>query len=40
MTDFGQGFYLTDHKEFSCRWAKRRKDTSTVINTYELHLMC
>lgn len=27
--DFGQGFYLSDDKEFSKRWAGQRKDLST-----------
>ena len=34
--DFGQGFYLTPDRPFSERWAKERRDSSTVINTYEL----
>ncbi len=34
--DFGQGFYLTPDQDFSCRWAKERKDRVAVINTYEL----
>ncbi len=36
--DFGRGFYLSDNKEFSIRWAKKRKDLTTYINTYELDL--
>lgn len=36
--DFGQGFYLTDDKEFSYRWAKEKKDADTILNTYELDL--
>ena len=35
--DFGQGFYLSDDKEFSIRWAKKRRDLITYINTYELN---
>ncbi|MCR5451703.1 MAG: DUF3990 domain-containing protein [Lachnospiraceae bacterium] len=34
--DFGQGFYLTDDEEFSCRWAKERRGKTPVINTYEM----
>lgn len=34
--DFGQGFYTTPDRSFSERWAKERKGSSTVINTYEL----
>ena len=34
--DFGQGFYLTDDKEFSYRWAKERKGVDTIINEYDL----
>lgn len=34
--DFGQGFYLTDDKEFSYRWAKERSGSDTIINEYEL----
>lgn len=36
--DFGQGFYLSRDIEFSKRWAKERKGTSTHINKYELLL--
>jgi len=34
--DFGKGFYLSDNKEFSIRWAKQRKGLTTYINIYEL----
>ncbi len=34
--DFGQGFYLSDDEEFSCRWAKGTKDNPPLINIYEL----
>lgn len=34
--DFGQGFYLSDDEEFSKRWAKIRKGSDTILNTYEL----
>ena len=34
--DFGQGFYLTDDKEFSYRWAKERSGADTIINEYDL----
>lgn len=34
--DFGQGFYLTDDKEFSYRWAKEKEGADTILNTYEL----
>ena len=27
--DFGQGFYLTDDKEFSNRWAKEKSGSDT-----------
>lgn len=30
--DFGQGFYLTPDREFTCRWAGR----NAVVNEYEL----
>ena len=36
--DFGQGFYLTDDREFALRWAKERKGEETIVNTYELEL--
>ena len=36
--DFGKGFYLSDNKEFSIRWAKKRKGLTTYINTYELDM--
>ena len=29
--DFGQGFYLTPDKEFTCRWARE----NAVVNEYE-----
>jgi len=35
--DFGQGFYFSDSKDFSMRWAKQRKGFDTVLNTYELN---
>lgn len=34
--DFGQGFYLSDDKEFSKRWARERKGLRTYLNIYEL----
>lgn len=34
--DFGQGFYLSDNEEFSKRWARERKGSSTYLNHYEL----
>lgn len=34
--DFGQGFYLTDDKEFSYRWAKEKSGSDTILNEYEL----
>lgn len=34
--DFGQGFYLSDNEEFSKRWAKERKGSETILNSYEL----
>ena len=36
--DFGQGFYLSDNEEFSKRWARIRKGTTTYLNRYELDL--
>ena len=36
--DFGQGFYLTEDREFALRWARERKGEQTVLNTYELDL--
>lgn len=36
--DFGQGFYLSDDKEFSLRWAKERKGLTAYLNTYELNV--
>lgn len=36
--DFGQGFYLTDDKEFSYRWAKEKSGADTILNEYELKL--
>ena len=34
--DFSQGFYLSDNRDFSVRWARERKGKSTFINEYEL----
>ncbi len=34
--DLGQGFYTTKDREFALRWARLRKDTDTILNTYEL----
>ncbi|MBR2578281.1 MAG: DUF3990 domain-containing protein, partial [Erysipelotrichaceae bacterium] len=34
--DFGKGFYLSDDREFSKRWARQRKDMTTRLNSYEL----
>ena len=36
--DFGQGFYLSDNKEFAKRWARQRKGLTTYLNIYELDL--
>lgn len=33
--DFGQGFYLSDNKEFCKRWARERKGLTTYLNRYE-----
>ena len=30
--DFGQGFYLSPDREFTCRWARE----NAVVNEYEL----
>lgn len=35
--DFGQGFYTTDDREFAFRWAKERKGSRIVMNTYEFN---
>ena len=34
--DFGQGFYLSPSDEFAGRWAKERRDSRIIVNTYEL----
>lgn len=34
--DFGWGFYLSDNRDFSVRWAKQRKEKTTRINEYML----
>ena len=34
--DFGQGFYLSDNREFSRRWARTRRGQDTWLNTYSL----
>lgn len=34
--DFGQGFYLSDDREFSRRWARERRGQATYVNAYEL----
>jgi len=34
--DFGQGFYTTPDRDFAWRWARDRKDSSTIMNVYEL----
>ena len=34
--DFGQGFYLSADREFSRRWAKKRRGMQTFWNGYEL----
>ena len=36
--DFGQGFYLTSDRDFAERWARERKGSETVLNSYELRL--
>ncbi len=36
--DFAQGFYLSDNKEFSLKWSKFLKDSTTYLNKYELEL--
>ncbi len=36
--DFGQGFYLTDDKEFSYRWAQEKSSSNTILNEYELDI--
>lgn len=36
--DFGQGFYLTDNRDFSMRWARERKGKKTLLNIYELDI--
>jgi len=34
--DFGQGFYTSSDKDFSEKWAKKRKTETTIFNAYEL----
>ncbi len=34
--DFGRGFYLSENKEFSRRWARERKGLTTYLNTYNV----
>ncbi len=34
--DFGQGFYLSPDGEFSRRWAREKRGSSTYVNAYEL----
>ena len=34
--DFGQGFYTSADKDFSEKWAKKRKTETTIFNEYEL----
>ena len=34
--DFGQGFYLSPSDEFAGRWAKERRESRIIVNTYEL----
>ena len=34
--DFGEGFYLSDDKNFSMRWSRKRYNQKTYINIYEL----
>ena len=34
--DFGQGFYTSSNKDFSEKWAKKRKNEKTIFNSYEL----
>ena len=36
--DFGQGFYTSQDKEFSERWARSRKGLKTILNAYTLSL--
>ncbi len=35
--DFGPGFYLSPDGEFSRRWAREKKGSSTYVNEYELN---
>ena len=34
--DFGQGFYVTDSKEFASRWVRQKPGENIYINCYEL----
>ncbi len=34
--DFGQGFYLSDDRAFSERWATERRGSTTYLNIYDL----
>lgn len=36
--DLGKGFYLSDDREFSVRWARFRPGQKTILNVYELDL--
>ena len=36
--DFGQGFYLTDSREFALRWARERRGEQVYVNQYALSL--
>ena len=36
--DFGRGFYLSDDREFSKRWARARRGQTTYLNAYALEL--
>ncbi len=34
--DFGQGFYMSDSREFACRWVREKKGADIIVNKYEL----
>ena len=34
--DFGQGFYLTEDRDFACIWAREKKGSDIILNQYEL----
>ena len=33
--DFGQGFYVTDAREFASRWVREKEGADIIINCYD-----